>query len=247
MLLNYEVCGRGNTLVFLHGHGSCMKDWRLQVDYFCNDYRVVTLDLRGHNQSPSGEGGFAIKQLAQDVIETLDALGIHHAYFIGLSLGALVALAYAEIAPHRVCGLFLANIPPKLHYSDAMIGILRLVLLLFPKKYFVTYLTRRLFPKPEQATLREDIKRHLFCINKLNYLKILFAIPAFDSRAAAHKSQGPIHILTGDRDYWSEARRRALFMGMPQCSFSIIEDSGHASPIDQPEAFNACLAAFLKG
>lgn len=49
--LFYEVNGKGQPLLFIHGLGSSSRDWELQAAEFSKNYQVITFDLRGHGQS----------------------------------------------------------------------------------------------------------------------------------------------------------------------------------------------------
>ena len=68
-------------------------------------YRVITPDLRGHGNSsaPAGEVAHAIDVMADDVIETLDDLGLTGPVALGgLSMGGYVALSIAARYPARL-------------------------------------------------------------------------------------------------------------------------------------------------
>ena len=49
--LNYEVAGEGKAIVFLHGYTGSSQDWTNQVPILAPNYRVITLDQRGHGKS----------------------------------------------------------------------------------------------------------------------------------------------------------------------------------------------------
>ncbi|MGO9709950.1 MAG: alpha/beta fold hydrolase, partial [Polyangiaceae bacterium] len=49
--IHYEVTGSGSPVLLVHGLGSCVKDWELQVPPLAERHTVVTVDLRGHGES----------------------------------------------------------------------------------------------------------------------------------------------------------------------------------------------------
>jgi pimeloyl-ACP methyl ester carboxylesterase len=51
--------------------------------------------------------------------------------------------------------------------------------------------------------------------------------------------------VSGDRDYTPVARKEEYVRRLDGARLVVVPDSGHATPIDQPEAFNAHLRAFL--
>ena len=64
--LNYEVSGRGQPILFIHGLGSSGRDWEYQVDYFANQYQAVTYDVRGHGKSAKPRGPYSLPLFAAD-------------------------------------------------------------------------------------------------------------------------------------------------------------------------------------
>jgi pimeloyl-ACP methyl ester carboxylesterase len=52
-------------------------------------------------------------------------------------------------------------------------------------------------------------------------------------------------VVTADRDYTPVALKQAYVDEMPNARLLVIEDSRHATPMDQPEQFNSSLLTFL--
>ena len=55
----------------------------------------------------------------------------------------------------------------------------------------------------------------------------------------------PTLIVTADHDYTSVALKQAYTRLIANAELIVIEDSRHATPLDQPEAFNRVLLKFL--
>src|SRR6266545_4358239 len=85
--LYYEVNGKGQPLLFIHGLGSSARDWESQVQEFSRTYQVITFDLRGHGQSDKPAGPYTMSMFASDAAALLKRLGIESANVVGLSLG----------------------------------------------------------------------------------------------------------------------------------------------------------------
>ena len=49
--MHYEETGHGTPLLLIHGLGSSARDWERQVPYFSKNYRVISIDVRGHGQT----------------------------------------------------------------------------------------------------------------------------------------------------------------------------------------------------
>ena len=72
---------------------------------------------------------------AGDVLELLDTLGIDRAIFVGTSLGGLVTMAMASIAPDRIHAAILNDVGPEL--ED--VGIDRIMTYLGQDARFATW------------------------------------------------------------------------------------------------------------
>ncbi|MFP3712290.1 alpha/beta fold hydrolase [Puerhibacterium sp. TATVAM-FAB25] len=66
-------------------------------------------DLPGHGASPGPRPPLSVPHLAEALLGTLDALGLHRAVLVGNSLGGSVCLEAAHQAPERVAGVVLAS------------------------------------------------------------------------------------------------------------------------------------------
>src|SRR5437868_8729717 len=108
--INYDVTGKGPTVVFIHGWTHNMSVWDDQVPAFKSRYRVVRYDSRGFGKST----GFADESAEpQDLLLLLEALHVKKAYIVGHSRGGSVALRFANAYPNRVAGLVLYGAFPE--------------------------------------------------------------------------------------------------------------------------------------
>jgi len=90
------------TVVFLHGAGMDHTEWMLQARFFAHHGRgVLAVDLPGHGRS-AGPALRSIGELADWVVQLLDAAKVERAALVGHSMGALTALETAARAPARV-------------------------------------------------------------------------------------------------------------------------------------------------
>lgn len=92
----------GAPLVCLHGvnaHGRRFR--RLAEERLARRFHVVAPDLRGHGFS-GWDPPWTIATHAHDVLETLDAVGVRRAQFVGHSFGGRLVLELAALDPDRV-------------------------------------------------------------------------------------------------------------------------------------------------
>jgi len=108
----------GPPLVLLCSLGSTADMWAPQRAELSDEYRVITLDTRGHGGSPVPDGPYRVEELARDVLETLDDLGVERASFAGISLGGAVAQWIGLHAPERASTLAMLCTAARFPHAD---------------------------------------------------------------------------------------------------------------------------------
>jgi pimeloyl-ACP methyl ester carboxylesterase len=99
----YLEAGSGPVLVLLHGHEQNAASWRRVMPALAVDRRVIAVSLPGHGEtSPPVDGYAPSRDLAPQVGDFLDTLGIGSVDLVGHSVGGAVALHLALADPTRV-------------------------------------------------------------------------------------------------------------------------------------------------
>ena len=107
--VNYERAGAGPDLVLIHSLGADLRLWDEVVDAFAARYRVLRYDVRGHGRTAAPYGEVSIDRMRDDLRVLLDELGIERAHVVGLSMGGMIAQAFAAAYPERLAALVLAD------------------------------------------------------------------------------------------------------------------------------------------
>ncbi len=114
---HYKIQGTPNSpvLIFSNSLGSDMSMWDELVPALLPYFRVLQYDTRGHGGSISpNPSSVTIADLAQDVIELMDELGIETAYFCGLSMGGLIGQHLGIHFPTRFKKIVISNTAAKI-------------------------------------------------------------------------------------------------------------------------------------
>lgn len=99
--LYWQTLGEGDRdLVLLHGWGLNAEVWGCSVARLAPHFRLHLVDLPGYGRS-QGYGGLSLPQMAEILLARAPA----QAYWLGWSLGGLVAGQVAWMQPERVMGL----------------------------------------------------------------------------------------------------------------------------------------------
>lgn len=101
-------------LLCLHGLTRNARDWSAFAERYSPSHRVLALEFRGRGGSDYDPvpGRYLPVTYAADVLQMLDQLGIPEAIFVGTSLGGLVTMAIAAMAPQRIRASILNDVGP---------------------------------------------------------------------------------------------------------------------------------------
>ena len=113
--IHYEIIGQGNPLILIHGWSSNVKNnWvdTRWVKTLTPIRRVIALDCRGHGLSDNryDQEAYSSKNMAQDVLNLMDHLGITKADIFGYSMGAYIALYLLGHNKERFTSVILGGI-----------------------------------------------------------------------------------------------------------------------------------------
>jgi len=251
----YEISGKGDPVLLLHGNYTDSRIWRYQVfSLVAAGYKVITCDLRGSGKSDKPANAF---HHTSDVLLLLNVLGLDKVTLIGSSMGGAVAIDFTLAYPERVKSLVLAA--PFLNGAFVPPGMLWRML----RNYNV------LQTKGEEEAVEEVIKdpywsflfpKHEHKEGRRLLLDILrspgnycswsrnLAIPLKPlAKRRLDQIKVPVLIVSGSRDHPLYHRiAKKLQSDIPQAKSHLITDSSHLPFMDKPEEFNRLLLHFLR-
>ena len=101
---------QASSLIFIHGVGMRGDVWSPQVEYFSNDYQVITYDFLGHGESPLPPEEPILDHYVEQLNNLLKHLDLSLISLVGHSMGALISVAFAIKYPDKVKALVPINI-----------------------------------------------------------------------------------------------------------------------------------------
>lgn len=114
----YREGGSGVPLVFIHGGiaslARSLKNpdeyvWGDLEHFFASHFRYVSYDRRGCRLSSCPDGGYELKNQAEDLRAVLDHLAIDRAHVVASSAGGPIGLVFAATYPQRTRALVLTG------------------------------------------------------------------------------------------------------------------------------------------
>ena len=219
--LAYKKAGEGKPLILLHGNGGSSADFALQTNYFSGFREVISVDTRGHGNSPRGDVPMSFPQFAKDILAFLDEQEIEKADIIGFSDGANTAILFAAENPKRVGKLIIcgACTSPK--------AVKRSVQIPIEIGYWIA--SRFKNPKAKKNAEILGLMVNDFGISKEHLRRI----------------QAETLVLAGTRDMISTAHTKMIAETIPKAKLVFLEGD-HFLPMKRTDAFNKTVEAFLK-
>lgn len=248
----YAISGAPGAPVvaFSHSLACAMLMWEPQVAALERRYRVLRYDTRGHGASSAPTGRYSLEMLAGDFVALLDALGIDEVHFVGLSMGGMIGQALALDHRQRLKSLVLcdtmASIPEAAQPTwEQRIATVRAA----GMAGVVDATLERWFTAPFRArgsAVLEDVRRQILTTPVAGYVGCSEAIRALAYRERLGEIDLPALVMVGAEDPSTPvAAARAIQERIRGSLLEIVPEAAHLANLEQPEAFNAALLAFL--
>jgi pimeloyl-ACP methyl ester carboxylesterase len=246
----YSDEGGGRPLVLLHGLMADARFFERQRE-LVDSFRVVTVDLRGHGDSPAGEEPPTIRRLAEDVAELAQALELDGAIGIGWSLGAAVLWrVLAGPASRRFGGAVVVDMTPRVLNDEGWdLGLSRETCEArsqairddFPA--FAAAAGQAIFAAPGAEADRAAIA---FAANDATAIGALWeSLVEEDFRPLLPSIRQPTLVVHGAHSHLYGADTAGhLVAALPNARAVAFDRSGHAPHLEQSALFNATIREF---
>lgn len=254
MSVRLEDVGEGPPVVLLHAFPFDRAMWAPQLGPLsAAGFRVIAPDLPEFGETTPGSEVFTIERGADVVADLLEGLGVGRAVVGGLSMGGYVALAFARRHPGRLAGLILADTKAAADDADARANRDRLIADV--KGAGPTAVVEALFPKLFAPATRdrdpgvlEKAREIVLRQRPAGVIAGLYALrDRPDATAGLAAVAVPTLVLVGEHDAVTPPLAAAAIAGsVPGAELVHIPDAGHLSNLENPDAFNAAVIAFLK-
>jgi pimeloyl-ACP methyl ester carboxylesterase len=237
---SYLEAGAGRPVVLVHGAGSRAAVWARQLEGLADAARLLAVDLPGHGLT-GGRGCLAVAEYADWVRGVCDGAGVATAVVVGHSMGGAIAQTLALTHPERVAGLVLVG-------TGARLRVLPRVLALFrddPPAGASLVGSLSYSPRTAPGTVVEA-ERGLTETPAPVTLGDFLACDRFDVMATIGTLRVPTLVLVGRDDRLTPPKYARYLAGtIPGARLIEVADAGHFPQLEQPEAVNAALRAFL--
>lgn len=245
--LHYRDVGQPDApaILFLNSLGTDMRIWDGVIEQLAADYRLITLDQRGHGQSDVPEGPYSIDGLAGDVLELAERLDLERFSLAGVSVGGMIALRVAIDHPERLVSLVACDTAARIGTATVWNSRIETV-----RAHGMAAIADAVLELWFPDSIREGREAE---IDGWRQLLLACPVEGYAATCAAlrdadltHEVAGidvPTLVVAGEVDLSTPVPLvKATAERIPGARFEVIEGAGHIPSIDQP----AILAALIR-
>jgi 3-oxoadipate enol-lactonase len=252
--INYSVEGDGpETVVLVNGLADELETWAYQTPALLDaGYRVLSFDNRGIGTSSKPAGPYSSEMLAADTKALVDELGITDFHLMGVSMGGMIAQAYAlehaadlrsltlactYAAPGPFCSRMFAMWADVVPVQGVPMVMREVALWAFTLDFF----------RDREPELVEFETAMRYVDQPVHaYLAQFAVIQNHDATTQLSKITVPTLVLAGEEDILIPTRLSHELHDLIPGSTWATTAGGHACVWEHPDEFNARFVDFLK-
>jgi len=225
----YEIYGKGEPLLIIHGNGGSINNFIYQIPYFAKKYQVILADSRAQGKTIDNKDSLSYEMISDDLNALLDHLKIKNANVIGWSDGGIEGLLLAINHPDKVKKLAVtgANLRPDTTAVDP-----------FVQKMVLAENIKGADSLKRMTNVPAEMK------NQLKLLHLLSYEPNIKTEALK-KITCPTLVIGGDHDVITTRHTLEIFENIKNAYLWILPNSGHSTPIFYKDLFNQTVGDFL--
>ena len=234
-----------STVVFLHAFPLQASMWEPTFASIPDGWRAVAPELRG-------EPGVRMSDLAGDVVDLLDHLGVAHAAVVGCSMGGYVLFEMLRSAPRYVRAAGLVSTRPGADNEEGRKNREKMIAL--ADSGGVEAVAEQMVPKLLGPTTQRERPaligqiRNLIVTNTAERVKALIVamMERVDSATILAKIDVPALIVHGAEDALiPPAEAEGMHRVIAHSRLELIPSSGHLPNLEQSSRFDTILCNFL--
>jgi pimeloyl-ACP methyl ester carboxylesterase len=250
--LAFNDQGTGLPLVFLHAFPLNRTMWMEQETALSSQFRVITIDLRGHGESDAPLWHYSLDQAADDVRGLLDYLSIRQAVFVGLSMGGYILFAFYRKYADDVKGLVLADTKAQADTDEGKQARFDMAQMAY--KQGAKAITDIMVPKLLSAATiqgRPELVQRVRTMIESNQVSgiagdLMAMAQRPDSLPLLRQMTCPVQVIVGELDLPTPpSDARLMTDRIPHAELAIIPRAAHLSNLEEPGLFNETIRSFV--
>lgn len=221
--LYYEIYGKGQPLLLLHGNSSSISLFEKQIPDFDKQYQVIAVDTRGQGKSTEDGKKYTYDLFAEDMNALLDSLHLDSVNIFGWSDGGNTGLIMAMKYPNKVRRLAAMGANIFIDHTVVDDSVYRIL-------------------HHEQREMKHDTGYQSTNRNRLINLLLTEPRHNFTELQTIHC---PTLVMAGQYDIIKDEHTRQIAAHIPGSKLLIFPGGTHYEPADHPATFNKTVLDFF--
>jgi 3-oxoadipate enol-lactonase len=247
----YAIEGDGPWLTLSHSLASNMRMWYPQIPLLTKHFKVLRFDTRGHGNSSAPSDPYTLDDLAQDVFDVFQSLGIDRTHWLGLSMGGMIGQTLILKYPQLFESLVLADTTSRRPDNAKQMWGERIAQAKTKgMEAMVESTLKRWFAddfRKNNPIIMQEIAAGIATTSVNGFCGCCEAISHINTFERLNEISCPTLIMVGEHDHGTPPHMaRSMKEKMPNAQFHEIPNAGHISNIEQPEIFNQNLMNFYR-
>jgi len=256
-----ESQGSGAPIVFVHELAGSVRAFDLQVKAASSRFRCITFNARGYPPSdvPETVESYSQERAAADIGAVLDGLNLDSAHLVGVSMGSASSLQFALRHKGRVRSLTLTSIGSGSDMKPGEFAASLAATAALAETKGMQALAETYADLPNRRRLKEknpqEARKFIAELASGSLLGITNTMRGVQSRRPplyAHEREIaaltiPTLIVLGAEDEPCRGPSEFLNRTIGVARFEVFPATGHAVNLEEPEAYNELVFAFIAG
>lgn len=253
VVLEYKLTGEKNkaSMMFVHGAGSNLRQFNAQHEYFSDQFKVLSISLRGHGNSSNAQTNrpteYTLQKNSEDIVGLLEHLGIDNVHYVGNSVGGLIGYELYKMKPELFTSLVTfgttaeMKLPP---FTVNVISLIDQIMFTYNRKSYARFLGKY---ASEISEVQKEVRSLLSTVGK--GIQIRKNVGNYSYVPLVENMTIPYLLIQGVEDENINENLQTTtkaIMSNENTSIVKLEKAGHFLNLEQPQIFNQIMESFIK-
>lgn len=248
---NIEVYDNGiqsdDTIIFAHGLASNLRQFEKQIDFFKNDYRVVSYSLQGHGNSehPKDEKDYTIESYYSTIRDLFNELNIKDCIWVGNSMGGVLGYEILRQQPDKIKLMVTNGTTPELITGKCTLKMIYTMdKFLIKRMKFDGYIRFAAQNSTKQKELADDIYSYMIKSSPETAIYSHQILGNYSYIDEMKNSQCPIVIIRAPYDKEiNKSLKKSIktISDSKKVEIATLPDAGHLANIEKPDKYNEII------
>lgn len=241
------------SIIFVHGFPYDHTMWDKQIEFFRNKYFCVTYDIRGLGASEVGDGQYTMEQYVDDLFVIISEMKLQNPILCGLSMGGYLSYRAVERDQNIFKSVIFCDTKAQSDTDEVKLVRANKIKQINEKGLteFVDGFVPVCFSDAFKSKYVEEYSAVKSLCKKNNPIGVKGALIAMLSRGDSTTFLSKIIIpslhLCGEFDTMTPPEKMKIDAeNISGSKFKVVPNSGHMSPIENPDFVNESINEFIK-